>query len=262
MRLASLIAVVVVALCSTGISADGFKMPATQTHTLSSEVLGETFDVVVALPFSYGQTTTNYPLLITLDGDAMFGMSAEIPRLLSFEGKVPPMIAASVVYGDFRRWIASRQRDFHSADDGAARFLETLKREIMPILKSNYRIDENAVAIYGHSSGGLFALYAGIQDPSLFSHILATSPSLEEEPGWAASFPDIIKARQHVFPRFFISVDASEQAMIQALEPSIQALRSRMTDGSLTYKVYDEGGHMAVIPRAYTAGLHFLFAKP
>lgn len=261
MYLKAAIGGLIVLVCSWAGFAQGFTIPATQSHQVNSEILGEALEVVVALPFGYQRTENSYPLLISLDGDAMFGMSAEIPRLLSFEGKVPPMITASVVYGDLNRWIANRQRDFHPAYSGADRFLDVLKNEVIPVLQSNYRIDGENRALYGHSSGGLFAFYAGLREPALFGHILATSPSLEEEPEWAASFLDLIRANQLGFPNMFLSVDKSEEAMASAVQPSLRLLRTRMPETALSYQVFDEGGHMAVIPKAFTAGLHFLFAR-
>ena len=261
MFLARLLIFMLVAVCPTAAFAQGFTVPATRSHQVDSEILGESFEIVVALPFSYEASDRDFPLLISLDGDAMFGMSAEIPRLLSFESKVPQMITASVVYGNLNRWIAARQRDFHPADGGAEKFLSVLKREVIPFLQNNYRVEENSRALYGHSSGGLFAFYAGLREPALFSRILATSPSLEEEPDWAATFPGLIQNNQSGLPRMFVSADVGEQAMIAALQPSIEAFKAKAPETSLSFQLYDEGGHMAVIPKAFTAGLHFLFAR-
>ncbi len=243
----------------------GFEMPGSYAHEFSSAVIGDSFSIVVSLPFGYDRTERAFPLLFALDGDGMFGMESDIPRLLSFEGKVPPMIVASVVYGDLQKWFQKRMRDFHPTKDGvtggAENFLTSLRDEILPFLQANYRVDVTNRALYGHSSAGLFAFYAGIKQPKLFSRILATSPSLEEEPAWAATFPDMISARGADLPKIYMSVDASEIAMADAVAPHVALLKAQVGAGQFKYEVLNEGSHMSVIPKAYTAGLHFLYAK-
>lgn len=239
--------------------AEGFEIVGTEVHQLQSEKLGETVDIAVALPFGYQATSSKFPLILALDGDVMFGMSAEIPRLLSFEGKVPPMLVATIAYRDLNKWIQKRQLDFHPADGGADRFLQAVTEEVLPFLKTNYRIDDNAIGLYGHSSAGLFSVYAGLKSPRMFTHILATSPSLEEEPEWAQGFLPLIAEADHL-PKFFLSSETSEQAVHAALAPTLGALQSKAGSGNIKYQRLQAGGHMAVIPASYVAGLHFLFA--
>lgn len=246
-------------LVATSGAAEEFRLVGTEVHELTSERLSEPVSVAVALPFGYRASTSQFPLLLALDGDVMFGMSAEIPRLLSFEGKVPPMIVATVAYGDLNTWIQKRQVDFHPGDGGAEQFLAALEEVVMPFLKAQYRVNNEAVGLYGHSSAGLFALFAGITAPELFTHILATSPSLEEEPVWAKSFLPLI-AGAPVLPKFFLSSDVSEQAVHAALAPSLSALRQKVGHNRVEYQRVDTGGHMASIPASYVSGLHFLFA--
>lgn len=239
----------------------GFVLQGSEVHAFQSELLNDELQVAVSLPFEYARSGQDYPLLLALDGDVMFGMASEIPRLLSFEGKVPPMIVASVVYGDFQDWIAKRQRDFHSANGGADTFLAALKAEILPFIQQTYRIDPENQALYGHSSAGLFAFYAGVREPGLFSRILATSPSLEEEPDWAATFVGLIDANTNGLPMIYVSADTSEPAVQAALKPQLVALSGKLGAHQLKADILNEGSHMAVIPKAFTSGLHFLFAR-
>jgi len=93
--------------------------------------------------------------------------------------------------------------------------------------------------------------------------VLATSPSLEEEPVWAATFAEMISGNQSGFPKLYISVDASETAMAAAVMPFAVKLASRNDKSRFKFEVLNEGSHMSVIPKAYNNGLHFLYApKP
>lgn len=239
----------------------GFELPGSHSHEFSSAVIGDSFSIVVSLPFGYDQTERAFPLLFALDGDGMFGMETDIPRLLSFEGKVPPVIVASVVYGDLQKWFQKRARDFHPEDGGAEKFLLALRDEIIPFLEANYRIDAANRALYGHSSAGLFAFYAAVSQPKLFSRVLATSPSLEEEPVWSATFAKMISGNRGGFPKLYVSVDASETAMTAAVRPYAELLLKRSDKTRFKFEVLNEGSHMAVIPKAFTVGLHFLYAN-
>lgn len=245
---------------SRALAADGYSLPGTETHQIPSTVFDEPMTIAVALPNGYDPTST-YPLLFSLDGDAMFGMATEVPRLLAFEGKVPPMIVATVIYGDFGRWIRGRMRDYHPAHGGADRFLAALEADVLPFLHRTYRLEADRQLLYGHSSGGLFAYYTGLKAPTLFTHILATSPSLEEEPEWTADFLGLIHQNTTGFPAFYLAADASEAATISALQPSVALLRSQSVGQRLAFETLSEGSHMAVIPKAFTAGLHFLFVR-
>lgn len=240
--------------------AEGYQMHDTAMHTIASEVLGEELQIAVALPFGYSASEAAFPLMVGLDGDAMFGMEAEVARLLSFEGQVPPMLVASVIYGDFQSWIAKRQRDYHPGGGGADKYLAALKTEIMPFLAKTYRVDANRTALYGHSSAGLFAYYTGIKEPDLFSRILATSPSLEEEPEWAATFPALIEEAA-ALPAFYVAADASEDKIVAAVTPSFRSLQAKAGEARATFEVLAEGSHMSVIPKSFKAGLYFLFSR-
>ncbi len=253
-------AIALFAASSSVAFAGKFSLQGTEVHTLQSETLEETVEIAVALPFGYQASSAKFPLLVALDGDIMFGMSAEVPRLLSFEGKVPPMIIATLAYGDLNKWIQKRQQDFHPAQGGAERFLYALEHEVLRLLKTQYRVDETSLGLYGHSSAGLFAVFAGISSPGLFTHILATSPSLEEEPDWAQGFLSQIVAAP-ILPKFYLSSDNSEQAVHEALVPSLNALKEKGGVAKTKYQRFETGGHMAVIPASYVAGLHFLFAN-
>jgi len=252
-------------LPATGVVADtvgaGHELPGSFSHEFTSTIIGDSFSVVVSVPFNYARTDRKYPLMFALDGDGMFGMASDIPKLLSFEGKVPPMIVATVVYGSMQKWFQKRARDFHSKDGGAEKFLMAVRDEIIPFLEANYRIDAADRALYGHSSAGLFAVYTAVKEPQLFNRVLATSPSLEEEPVWTATFSEMISGNRDGFPKIYMSVDASETAMAAVVKPFAEMLSKRTDESRFKFEVLNEGSHMSVIPKAYNNGLYFLYAN-
>ncbi|WP_095198276.1 alpha/beta hydrolase [Mesorhizobium carmichaelinearum] len=61
---------------------------------------------------------------------------------------------------------------------GAGDFLAFIEDELKPWVASRTRIDETRQALYGHSFGGLFALYALLTRPLSFRTFIAASPAI------------------------------------------------------------------------------------
>jgi predicted alpha/beta superfamily hydrolase len=61
---------------------------------------------------------------------------------------------------------------------GAGEFLAFIEDELKPWVASRARIDESRQALYGHSFGGLFALYALFTRPLSFRTWIAASPAI------------------------------------------------------------------------------------
>ncbi|TPL89007.1 alpha/beta hydrolase [Mesorhizobium sp. B2-3-14] len=85
---------------------------------------------------------------------------------------------------------------------GAGDFLAFIEAELKPWVASRTRIDESRQALYGHSFGGLFALYALFTRPLSFSTFIAASPAIYWEDRvidrflerFEAAVPDCLKA--------------------------------------------------------------------
>ncbi|TPL75922.1 alpha/beta hydrolase-fold protein [Mesorhizobium sp. B2-3-15] len=85
---------------------------------------------------------------------------------------------------------------------GAGDSLAFIEAELKPWVASRTRIDESRQALYGHSFGGLFALYALFTRPLSFSTFIAASPAIYWEDRvidrflerFEAAVPDGLKA--------------------------------------------------------------------
>lgn len=261
MKLLKVIAVAFVMLHSPTQATDPHQLMETAVHEFHSEILGDDIAIAVALPFGYANTDENYPIILALDGDVMFGITSEIPRLMAFENSMPKVIVASVLYGNFQNWISKRSRDMHAKNDGARKFLSAIETEVMPFLSQHYRIDEARKTLYGHSSGGAFSLYIATQNPQLFQQVFASSPSLEEEPATAKMILKLARENIHILPKTFISVGDAEAATIEALKPLTELMEEKAAAHTFKFKTYENNTHMAVIAGAYSDGLRWLFRK-
>lgn len=61
---------------------------------------------------------------------------------------------------------------------GGARFLALIEDELKPWIEQQVPIDRSRQALFGHSFGGLFALYALFSKPQAFNRWIAASPAI------------------------------------------------------------------------------------
>jgi len=69
------------------------------------------------------------------------------------------------------------QVDGWPPEAGADRFLDFIKKELIPLVESNYRVRPYRI-LCGHSFGGVFCIDTFLKEPDLFTTIIAISPSL------------------------------------------------------------------------------------
>ena len=149
-----------------------------------------------------------FPVFYILDGDAWFGVAVEIARMREYETLDPALIVAVGYPSHFFFDAQGRTFDFTPPDSnssdpqmdgvkvgGAGQFLTFLNETLKPWVRANYKINSTRQALFGHSYGGLFVLYAMFNAPNSFDTYLAASPSiwfseqvvLRGEPGFEAN---------------------------------------------------------------------------
>lgn len=154
-----------------------------ETVDLESRILHETRQLIVGKPYSYETSEDSYPVLYLLDGPAYFHYTTGITRYLAGNQRIPEMLVVGIANTD-------RDRDFstpsqqeveiarHPTHGGAGNFLSFIRDELAPWVDANYRTIPHRVLI-GSSSGGSFAIYALITDPTVFDSYIAISPNLD-----------------------------------------------------------------------------------
>ena len=83
-----------------------------------------------------------------------------------------------------------RNRDFLPSHDedvptsgGADKFLEFISSELMPFMDENYPVKGEDILL-GHSFGGVFTMFALLEEPELFDAYLAGDPSFWWDDGY------------------------------------------------------------------------------
>jgi predicted alpha/beta superfamily hydrolase len=268
-----------------------WRIPSTESLIIRSAVAQRDFEVTVAVPRGYSESSAKYPVLYVLDANYAFPIAVEAARILAIGPKDNPLgdlreqpVIVGIGYPVGLYWnaIPARLRDFTPTSDpafvrevadaigfspeasgsgGAAEFLEFLAKEVIPAVESRYRIDDRRRALFGHSLGGLFAVYALFHQPELFDRYVITSPALywDHEAAWkfeqayAAGHKEL---RAHVFLTGG-SLDEPHTAMVRKLD---EVFRSRKYGGLVWHtEVFAGETHSSVGALSLTRGIRWLY---
>lgn len=165
-------------------------VPHAREVEIAATATGHRYRIAVATP--PGPVPEHgYPVLYVLDGNAAFPVAALLSRAVASRrevtGHAAPLVVGIGHAGDGDYHSAARRRDYTigkdpvdgSAREGAAPlFLDFIEHDVKPMIAARYRVDARRQAIFGHSFGGLFVLYALFARPATFTTYLASSPSI------------------------------------------------------------------------------------
>jgi predicted alpha/beta superfamily hydrolase len=180
----------------------GYFMPGTGFFDIASSQDGQIYRIFLSVPAAPAPSS-GWPLLILTDGNATFPFAAA-----SLATQAPYPTATNTGWGvlaaigypgdDFydgvrRSWNLTpppgRSYPPYTADGaplitgGAANFLSFIETDLLPQIAAKVSVDPDRRALFGHSFGGLFTLYALFMRPALFGKWIAASPSIYWEDG-------------------------------------------------------------------------------
>ena len=143
------------------------------------------YQLTVATPKSVAPLP-GYPVLYMLDGNAAL-VELNDSLLSRLPSQERPVI---VTVGYERNAQQARAFDYTPTPDtandvygGAASFWDFLEHNLKPSVSHHVPLDSQRQALWGHSYGGLFALYTLFHHPDSFQTYIAADPSLWWEQG-------------------------------------------------------------------------------
>jgi len=150
-----------------------------------SNVLGQKRAIEVFLPQeSDKDAAQRYETIYVLDGDWNGKIVVEVVTFMRQVGFMPPVIVVSVPNFFDEKGVNSRDHDLtptvvadQARSGGAAAFLSFLKTELVPYVNQHYPANGTNL-IHGHSYGGLFLVYALLNEPALFDGYLILDPAM------------------------------------------------------------------------------------
>ncbi|KAF1945364.1 hypothetical protein EJ02DRAFT_396667 [Clathrospora elynae] len=232
------------------------------------------YQIQLAWPLNWttqAQSSTVETMYV-LDGNALGLTAAEaFRRRRPVEFNMPDSIIVSIGYPETLAdspWSASRSYDYQppvcdnctlpavpGVPSNADNFIEFIDTALRPWVQDtafpNAKFDRDA--LYGHSFGGLFVLYALTVRPDLFDTFLSASPALFFNDDYVFNYTDFLKpltipksvpTRNSTKPAFQISYGALEQHPMKRRTETEEEfvfrqsvlLPTRMTD--LSQKLY------------------------
>lgn len=162
-----------------------------------SSVTGERLRVLVWQPPG-AVPEDGFPALYAFDGDESFGMLVDFAAGLAPAARRAGLRPALLVAIGYRPGDGSVERRIHDLTPAAERhamperpngepwpklgggddFLETIEKDVKPLVRACCPVDGRAQTLFGHSLGGLMTLHALTTRPGSFDRYYASSPSL------------------------------------------------------------------------------------
>jgi len=150
------------------------------TFKYHSKAMNEDRTIMIGVPDGYATSTKKYPVLFLLDGQWAFNPTVQALAWLSNPqyGMIPQTIVVSLHTGDNRMNVMAPTMDKQRKEGGGGdKLYQFIKEELIPFVDKNYRT-YNYRVIGGASLGGLFVMYAFVNDPYLFNGYLSLSPAM------------------------------------------------------------------------------------
>ncbi len=262
---------------------DSIKVPLvtinrTEVHKTTSVSNGNVYPIYVALPGSYNYTSQTYPVVVMLDAYSSFGTMVQMARLLAFNKELPDLIIVGISSeGGSKEFNYNRMRDYTPTElktekekqlipvsGGGGKFLNFIEDELLPMVESKYRINNNDKTLVGHSLGGLFVFFALFEKPKLFNKYVAVSPALMLD-------DEFLLKKEKIFGEKTEELNASVYTTVGSLEDSIfrdswerliASIKNNSYNGlKLKAEVAEKETHYTIIPYIATHGLKAVFAK-
>ena len=244
----------------------------TELRIIHSNIIDDDYYLYIKLPKNYNETDKTYPVIYLLDGDIAFTMAWSTVRYLQFGKHLPDVIIVGIGYGSLLSSDEAnmRERDYtiskitgREISGGGENFLKFLKTELIPFVDSEYRTNPEERILNGYSYGGLFTMYAFLNEHKLFNGYIAGSPYLSLD---AESLQKVLVENSEILKnsktKLFISYGSLEDEKLY-VNPINEIVRSldkiNYMQANIKKREFEGGSHFTCPSEAMVYGLKFLF---
>ena len=232
---------------------------------IHSSVLNEDRNVYIFLPDGYSRSEESYPVLYMLYSVAPdFHFNTGVVAGLSRMRMIPKMITVAFDLGDGKRDLTpTPSADYGPTSGGADDFLKFIKDELIPFIEKNYRTAPQRL-FWSHSIGGLFGVYALLEEPDVFHSVLVSSPWMVYDGNQKyilKNTESFLRKRKEQTNFLYICV-GNERNLIPEIEAFLGILEKNKPEG-LTWKYVKmpEENHMSILARSLIEGLRAFASK-
>ena len=252
-----------------------------QYDSLYSNILKEQRPIKIILPKKYNPSLTDrFDVLYVLDGEWNTSLAEKAYEFLEYAKFIPANMIIVSVPNCYKNGINMRDRDFTPTSTennegksawmksslisgGARNFLLFLKEELVPFVNRKYRTKIENNILYGTSSGGLFAIYAYLHEPTLFKSYLTVEPSLWWDQEYINKIaPEKLENKKGIRNTLWIS-SRDGGAQVGMGISSFDSLLTLKAPDDLEWKVeaYPNETHFSAIWKGIYDGLKFTYVK-
>jgi uncharacterized protein len=237
----------------------------------------------------------SYPVLYLLDPDVEFSLAESISRTLVNYNTINPFIIVGIGYQVedlakmdpkifWDQWDINRARDYVPIEvktgindleqgdaahaglatytGGSEKFKNFIEKELIPEVNRSYRTsNENERALFGHSQGGLFAVWMMLNNPHIFKNYIILSPSLWIEQGQVIK--QAFKLSNFAGVKAYFAVGSLEYDSNRSMVDEVKMFYSKLPQSNSfesKLDIIDGENHVSMVPAALTKGLKFIFS--
>ena len=231
--------------------------------SLKSNVLNQERLIQVFTPTGYKPGSVDkYDVLYVLDGGNWnTGLIADIQRFLEGEDYMPPTIIVSVLGIDRNKDLTPTHMEDWKTSGGADKFLGFLKNELIPYINKTYPSNGDNT-LWGHSLGGLFVIYALLNEPKVFKSYIAVDPSLWWDKMYLPKIAaDKLPGLMGLNITLFMGGREGEAGRSMKID-TMDTILKKIAPAGLTWKTvnYPDESHSSVRFKITYDGLRFLYS--
>lgn len=228
---------------------------------IKSEILQEDRLLAIYTPENYADAIEKYPVLYLLDAEWHFHYVSGLVKQLTSSGDMLPIIIVGIVNTNRNRDLTPAGKKEHPAKWGGAKpFLDFISQEVQPFIQKNYRTQPFNI-LAGHSFGGLFSIYAMMEQPESFQSYIALSPSLgrnnEQQLTIAKSFFESDKP----LPKDLFLAVGNEGGFTYLSSKKLMTLIEKKATNKFRYQFQhlEKEDHVSMTISGFMEGLKFIF---
>lgn len=229
--------------------------------SLHSDILQQERLIQVFTPPGYKpDDMEKYDVLYVLDGGNWnVGLMTHVQTFLENEGFIPPTIIVSVMGIDRIHDFTPTHLENWKTSGGADKFLAFIKNELVPYVNKNYPSNGDNT-LWGHSLGGMFALYALLNEPTLFKSYIAIDPSIWWDNAYVAKMAAAKLPALTQNTTLFIA--GRQETLTEMKSDTINIVLKKAAPANLNWKfnIYAEETHSSVRFKGTYDGLKFTYA--
>ena len=241
-----------------------------ETLTLKSAIMNQQRRISVYLPSGYATSDKSYPILYLIDGgtEQDYLHIAGTTLLNALWGRSREVIVIGVETQDRRAELigetaSTSLREEYPTAGHSAQFRRFIRDEVMPLAQARYR-GNGTRGVIGESLAGLFIVEAALEEPDLFQHHAAISPSLWWDDERLSRRAADLLAKQHGGPNLYLTIANEGGEMQVGYDRLVDALGSQAPASSDGWCAIPRADltHGTIYHAMSPQALQFLFPAP